>query len=40
MSLVREKAQLIVDLLKNKDILVEHRVNLKKLQEKVLLKRI
>ena len=35
---VREKAQLIVDLLKNKDILEEHRKNLKNLQEKVLKK--
>ena len=37
---VREKAQLIVDLLKNKDILEEHRKNLKNLQEKVLKKSI
>lgn len=36
--LVREKAKLIVDLLKNKDILEEHRANLKKLQEKILIK--
>ena len=34
--IVRDKAQLIVDLLKNEEILKEHRVNLKKLQEKVL----
>lgn len=39
-DIVREKAQLIVDLLKNKDILEEHRKNLKNLQEKVLKKSI
>ena len=39
-DVVREKAQLIVDLLKNKDILEEHRKNLKNLQEKVLKKSI
>lgn len=34
--LVRDKAQLIVNLLKNQEILKEHRNNLTKLQEKVL----